>query len=426
MGQQIAGTVNNAATNAQSDVSSLGTNFNSAVNQGVVNQDQNAVNNAVNAATSATASQGLTPDQISAYQNQANANYSGPTDVTSYGGYAQAQQDINNANQLVGETQSEAGRGTLLNNQYANTSQYGYTPGENNLDQLLLQNSPTAQAALQPLANQWSGLTGVLNNTVTTGNQAAQQAAITDQGTAQAAQSALNTASQSFQNNLNTGLTNLQNTNSAAWNDLQAAVASGSITPQEAAALNINVNDTNADSGHNYISPAAMGTYFTQGAAPTLASYANADQYAQAAALAQLAGQSTSPFLAPDSVSQAGTATNTPAFTANSTKYASDNQAAQAEYNSALNSALGVANNYVDPNTGVSSPWGLSSIPQAVSVFNQAIQAYGSYPASNGYGAQAAWAKQQLQNINQIQIAYGLQPYPIAGQAVVNHNPTNT
>lgn len=413
IGQQIAGSINNVGNQAQNDISNLGSNFNSAVNQNTVNQNPDAINQAVSDASSLTAGQNLSAADQQAFNGQANASYSGPTDVTSFNGYNQAQQEVNAANQKAQETQSEAGRGTLLNDQFQNSSQYGYTAGENNLDQLLLENSPGAQSALQPLPQQWGGLTGALNNDVTTGSAAAQKAIATNQATAAAAQDVLGTATTNFQNQMNTGLANLQKTDIDSYNQILTDMQNNNLSPADYAALGLDPNQ------HIYgPSGTFLPTYLNQGPAPTLQSYATADQYAQAQALAQLAGQSSSSFLNPGSVSQAGTAQNAPAYTFDSNRFASDNASNEAEYNQNNTNLLNTLNR------GFVNPWGdpmsfnYTSIPNAVSDLNNYITQYGSQsPTSSGYGYLANWAKQQLQTINQAQIAAGFQPFPIVGQA---------
>lgn len=424
VGQQIAGTVNDQGNKAQNDVTNLGANFNSAVKDNTVEQNPDAVNSAITAATTATANQGLTPDQLAAFNSQANASYSGPLDATTFNGYEVAQRDVNNAQQLAKQTQSEAGRDVLLNNQYKNASVNGYNQGENNLDQLLLQNSSGGQAALQPLAQQWSGLNGALNNTVSTGDAAAANAVKTNQATAANANSALSSASTNFQTQLNTGLANLKATDTAAYNQIRDAMQNGTMTSDQWAALGVSNVPSHIYSGFDN-SGNAIGTvpnsYLTPlntDTALTLGNYATADQYAQAQALAQLAGQPSSSLLAPGGLSQAGTGETQPAYSFNSDQFTSDNNAQAAEYSKSQSDMLQKLNNgYVTP-AGSPFAFNFTSIPNAVDDMNNYIQSYGQLPQGNGYRALADWAKQQLVTINQMQVANGFPGYPIAGQNV--------
>lgn len=437
LGTQIAGSVNQKGQQAQTDISNLGTNFGQAVNQNVVAQNEDATNKAITDASGLTAGQTLNADDQQAFNTQANASYGGPTDVTTFNGYNQAQQDVNTAAQAANATKTEAGRGTLLQDQFKDTSKYGYSQGESNLDQLLLQNSKGAQDALAPVANNWSNLDGALNTTVTSGANQAQQAAQTDQTTSAAAKNALSSATSNFQNNLTGGLTDLQTQNQNLWSSLQAAVNSGQITPEEAQSLGFQTSDNNPDSSHNYLAPAALGKYFSQAANPTLSSFANADQYAQAAALAQLAGQSDSSFLPSANISQAGTATAAPAFTANGTQFQADNTTASAEYNNQQANDLKQIQSMGGGSSGIAVPLGqvaqFNTVQGSVD-WAQAILsgqpapngAFGSAGTHNSDGsitypdAFVNTARQIMQTLNNTQQQYGFGNYfnPTMGNVI--------
>lgn len=412
MGQQIAQSVNNAGNQAQTDVNNLSSNFTADVNKNVVNQNPDAVNTAISDASALTAGQTLSAEDQQAFNQQANASYSGPTDVTSYNGYNQAQQDVNAATQKAAATKTEAGRATLLNDQYGNTSQYGYTLGENNLDQLLLQNSGGAQAALEPLADQWSSLNGAINNSVQNGAQEVQTAQNTNQATAAAATNALDTTTQNFQDQINTGLANLQQTDSASYQQILNDIQNGGLTASDQEVLGIDPTQ------HNYLQNSSFNTYFTPGAAPTLATYATGDQYAEAEALAQLAGQQTSPYLSPATIAQAGTAETTPAYTFNNKQYNSDQTAAQSEYNSAQSFLLNEMNQGFTTAQGTpQTNWGFSSIPDAVNKLNQVIASWGGSDPGSGQGQTVAWAQQQLNKLNQLNSTYNFPQVNVTGGA---------
>lgn len=209
---------------------------------------------------------------------------------------------MNGAQTAAQQTQSEAGRNQLLKGQYQNASQNGYNQGENNLDQMILENSSGGQQALQPLAQQWSGLTGALGNTVSAGNTAAAQGAATTAATAAAAQGAYGTANTNFQTGLNNQVTDTQAKQSDLMNRIAAQEKTGVFDPDVAAALGIqggqnlyNVDLSKANQGFN---PAMI----------TAANAATPEQYAQAQALAQLSGQQSSNFLPMTNVKSAGTA----------------------------------------------------------------------------------------------------------------------
>lgn len=330
VGSQIAGTVNQQAQTAQSDVNSAASDFQNNVNSSTINADPDAVNKAISDATSAKAGSTLDPNDVSGYQAQANATYNGPTDFTQEQGYGQAQQDLNTAQQSVAETGSEAGRDVLLGNQYKNSSANGYNQGEQNLDQLLLESSQGGKAALQPLANQWSGLSTALGNATTTENAAAQSAAATDAATQQAAQAALTGATTGFQTNLTNAATAAAASAPHDWSQLMTDLSDGNLTPSELAAVNAQGLNTGANTYDLFKDPTQ---YFTENSAPTMYQTATADQYAQAAALAQLAGQTDSTFLPSEQASQAGTANP---FTFQGNKFDQAQQTAARAYATAL------------------------------------------------------------------------------------------
>lgn len=410
MGQQIAQSVNNVGTKAQNDISNLGSGFTSAVKQHTVDQNPDAVAQAIKNATSLTAGSNLSSEDQQAFNAQANADYAGPKDVTSFDGYSQTQQDVNAANQAAKATQSEAGRGSLLKDQYGNASQYGYTQGETNLDQLLLQNSEGAKSALNPLADKWSSLNGALNNTVSTGGAQVQQATNTNQATSAAAKNSLGTATQDFQTKLNAGLATLQQTDTDAYNKIVADLQSGNLSPEELALTGINQED------HNYLQKDQLGQYLNQSNAPTISNFANADQYAQAAALAELAGQSSSNFLAPGSASQAGTAQTTPAYNFDTAKYGSDQKTAQAEYTSALGDDLNQINGLpvtISDTNGNPTTWTLggqnpfTSVKDAVA-WADSMLTRGAADVGQGY---VDTAFKVLQMLNKTQNTYNFPGY---------------
>jgi hypothetical protein len=418
IGQQIAQSVNDAGNKAQSSINDLGSNFSQAVQQNTVQQDSDAVNKAIQNATSLSAGQTLSSADQQAFNQQANASYGGPSDVTQFNGYNQAQQGVNTVTQKANATKTEAGRGSLLNDQFQNASQNGYTQGENNLDQLLLENSSGAQAALQPLAQQWAGLSGALNNTVAAGSTQAQQAVQTNQATAAAAKNAVSTAQKNFEDNINAGLAALQQQDQSAYSSVLAALQKGDIAGASAQAkasgidLGLDPNQhiySGVDQNGNPTGTQLAG-YVTQGNQPTLASFATADQYAQAQALAQLAGQSASGYLSPTGLSEAGTAQTTPAFTFNSAKEASDNASNQAVYQNQIQQILGAVNS-----GGASDnfTWGGanagSDLQKAADYLNNMIawNSNGSHMAN----VEKAWALNQLTKLNQVQKANGFNTF---------------
>lgn len=298
-GSQIASGVNDQAQNAQNDIDSASSDFSNQVNAGSVNADSDAVNKDIAAATGASSSASFDPNAAADFQKQLNASYSGPTDFTQSGGYQKAQGSLNNAQTALNQTQSEAGRDVLLQNQYNNASPNGYNQGEQTLDQALIEGSPQAQSALQGVNGQWSGLGSALSNATTNQNSAAQAAAANTQSTSAAAKAALDKANSDFQGGLNTELTQAQQAQQTAYQNELAAFKNQSWDPSNLDALGLSRDEK--------IYGVDPTQYLSQGLAPTLETMANPDDYARSAALAQLAGGGAISYLNPANASQAGT-----------------------------------------------------------------------------------------------------------------------
>ncbi len=322
VGSQIAGTITGQAEGAKNDINSAASDFSNNVNANTVNADANSVSKAVSDAQNANAGWSANPDDVSNFQKQYNASYGGPTDFTKQSGYGTAQNDINTANTSLAQTGSEAGRDVLLQNQYKNTSANGYNQGEQGLDQMLLENTPANQTAFEGLRGQYSGLSQMLADETAKQNAAAQGAVQTDAATAAAAHAALDPANQQLQNTLNSQLAGVQSKNpQAQYQKIMDDIHNGTMTRDELEALGMGQGETTYG-----VDPSK---YMSAFAAPTVANTASADQYAQAHALAQLAGQSDSPYLSQAYASQAGKGNNPYAF--DSSKFNADIATRQAQ-----------------------------------------------------------------------------------------------
>jgi hypothetical protein len=313
VGGDIASNVSAQGSKAQGDIGNLNNSYNSAVDANTTNADQGVVDSSLAAAKSGNA---LTPDQIGAFQKQSQASYNGPTDVTKDANYGQAQNDTSQAAQAVAQTQSESGRNVLLNNQYKNASQNGYNQGENNLDQMLLENSAGGQQALQPLAQQWGGLANSLSGSVTAGAQRAKDAQATDAATSANAMGAVNGREQQVIGDVNAAVPvaqqqykdnykSLMDTINAAQTPVRTSENFDQDTMQK---LGLQSGDHlwNLDLS-KYMNPYA-DTMFSQ------QNVANGQQYAEYNALNQLAGTNNTLLNNPAS---AGTAPTTPFGQAN-------------------------------------------------------------------------------------------------------------
>lgn len=342
MGQQVAGSVDKQAQAAQGGVDSLSNAWGQQVAQNTTAADPDAVNKALTDASGLKAGQTLDAGDATGFQKQAGATFNAPTDFTTQAGYGAAANDVNNAQNAVKSTKSEAGRDVLLRNEYGKNGKE-YTQGENTLDQALVENNADAQKAMTGLQDKWSGLSGALGMATAKGNQAAQDAVATDKATADAAAKAagsfgdasgtgeagaLGTWAKGVYDQGNKATTDY----SKGISDINQAAGTNRYTPEQLASLGLTQGQQNYGVR---ITPEMIQA----GLAPTVANAASADNYAQMNALAQLAGYlpggagttGTAP-LNPGNAGQAGTAagTNGNAAYTLAPKYASDVAAAQA------------------------------------------------------------------------------------------------
>lgn len=211
----IAGSVSTPIAQTTQDIANTSQNFTNAVNAGYTTPNASGVNTAVTDATSGA----LTPQDIATFQGQLNDTYTGPTDITTAPNYANLETEIANAQGLGSEALTPTGIQTLLQS----TETPNYTQGINNLDTLLLANSPanleTIQNAGLTANTTNNALTNFLNTQTTQDNAAAQAAESAATGAASGAGTALNTAATGVANPIeatyNTDLTGTENYNQA-------------------------------------------------------------------------------------------------------------------------------------------------------------------------------------------------------------------
>lgn len=128
-----------------------------------------------------------------------NANYQGPMGLTESSSFQEFNKDFNKGKSWNEALQNETGRGTLLNEFYGRPS---YSSGQNKLDQLIIQNNPSAKSQFATLKPRWSELESVLETSKTeTANQAQGAKATTDEAKS-LAQAALDESKLNLRNKL--------------------------------------------------------------------------------------------------------------------------------------------------------------------------------------------------------------------------------
>jgi hypothetical protein len=241
MGDKLASGIDSQAKTAQDSISDLSNTFNSQTQSGYANL--NTDQSAIDAAAADPTTYANDAGKYSQIQNDLSGTYSGPNKLSDLSGYAGVTSNINAAQNSLGLTSTEAGRDQLLKTNYARPD---YNQGEQNLDQLLLENSPAAQSSISNVKDKWSGLSSNLASATTSAQalaQANQQAALDTQAYSQ---NAFNTAIGNQQNTLVQRASDANATRTGIndqYAQLKAALASGAITQAQATQLGLPTSD---------------------------------------------------------------------------------------------------------------------------------------------------------------------------------------
>lgn len=155
LAENVAGNVAKQGESAKERVGHLQSAFNQQADQGSVQRNQGLVNEAASNATNFVQDSG----KMDAFKRIRDATYKGPQAITDVDGYTDAYNAVNNADKSVENTKSEAGRFSLVQDQFKKPS---YSRGQQRLDQLLLQNSPEARQSFGDVQNRYSNLTSTL------------------------------------------------------------------------------------------------------------------------------------------------------------------------------------------------------------------------------------------------------------------------
>jgi hypothetical protein len=202
--------LSNTANSAESNLNNQSNSFNTAVQQGTIAQNPTLM--AQEAANPTSFAAGNNGSNLTSYQNLVNGTYSGPNQFTGSEWDAASQTPINQYEQYATSAQTPNQFGTLL--QAANAGST-YTSGQQNLDSLLLQNNPTAQASINNTLTNAPNLNQLYSNAETAGNTAANQGTATTQATNQAASQQVLGQENQLQSTIGSMVSQLVNTGSA-------------------------------------------------------------------------------------------------------------------------------------------------------------------------------------------------------------------
>lgn len=177
IGNQVASNLTTGYNQVANDINNSANAANQSIQSGYTPENTQLIQQVENNPTAVASN----PSNVTAYQNQLNDTYAGPTtwaDTTTNGGYGTLQGEVNTAQQ--NSNIAAPGMANVLTQQVEQQQNPGQTgQGINALDTLFLTGNPNAVNTVQQAAAPYAGLTNYLNNqnTAVTGNIANAQTA---------------------------------------------------------------------------------------------------------------------------------------------------------------------------------------------------------------------------------------------------------
>lgn len=210
-----------------------------------------------------------------------NANYQGPMGLTESSSFQDFNKDFNKGKSWNEALQNEAGRGTLLNEFYGRPN---YSSGQNKLDQLIIQNNPSAKSQFATLKPRWSEIESALETSkMESASQAAGAKVATDEAKS-SAEAALDESKSNLRNKLEEKINQYRTEGSTqrshVFDDLSDDVLSDASLETTGLASGANLYDLNL---RDY-----LGQYDPERA--TMNNVASQDDLAQHNALKELMG----------------------------------------------------------------------------------------------------------------------------------------
>lgn len=389
MGEKLASNVTNTITNAKNASTAAQSGFEGQVNAGSVTPSERVFQDVQDNPTN------LGQDEISDFKKIRDARYQGPNS------FVDDKEDYSNAykaNQAASEeskaAETEEGRFGLLQKYY---NRDDYTPGQQKLDQLLVQNDPTSRAAFENVSSQnaqqqenYKGLQDRLNQYAATSKastqagrtQARSLIGIDDAGNA-TGEGLLGTARQGVESRTQQQI----NKRNSDFQTAQEALKTGHVdqlTPEQRQQLGIDPNS------QLYRMSEGPESFLSQNNDWNTETLATPEEQAKYRALSDLAGTGGE-FL---SGSNVGSQANNPGYSFNQEGFHTAQQAAQANYQQRLNAVQPAGTN------GFSSPMTLQQQSQWL---QQYLTDAGPH-AQNAGTAEAqrklAMVQSQIQRIN--------------------------
>lgn len=320
---QITNDISKQAQGVQDKFSQDKQNFQQQAEAGRNQYNEGLVNQAVQDPNAFVGNQ----QNMQNWQKMQSGQYAGPQQFQGGQQYQQQAQDIGN---LANMAQSESGRSQVLKQLYGTP---GYASGQRSLDNLLLQSNNDQLQQLQSLKPAAENLQSGVESGSNEANALAQQYSQEAAATKAKLNEQIGGAKSGFETGLNNDYSNFLKGQNDIFSGLQNKLATGqALSPEEAITqLGLGSGDTNRQ-----LYGTKASDYLHQNANPTLASYADANQYAKYNALSQLAGQDPT-LLNQADAAQAGTGRNAPAFNFDKNAFLGELSAREGNFNTARN-----------------------------------------------------------------------------------------
>jgi hypothetical protein len=254
--------------------------------------------------------------KLAAFKRERDASYGGPSGLEDVEGFQDAQDKVKKAQERIGLTGTEEGRTTLL----SDMGGPGYGRGKATLNQLLLSGDPDAAQTLSAAADPYKGLQDYLGAQSDEARTAAARAVEEASVTKKAVQDRFTGAGgviPSFGADLTQRVDSARSGASDKWSAIASKLDAGTpLTAEELSLAGLTANEMELLYRPEkilrgiYGNPLPASSFLQKTASPemiTRENLATADDYAQAAALAELMGQSPD-LLSNATVDQAGTA----------------------------------------------------------------------------------------------------------------------
>lgn len=294
--QSVAGKFNNQYGQLQQGIQNAANQFGQQVQGGYAANNPDVVKQAITNPTQFT----MNPESVKAFQNQYNDQYTGPQNFIGTQGYGDIQGQVNTAQQQANLLGTQAGLQSYLQGQGKNP-----TPASSTLDALLLRGNPNAQKTIQDAMTQFGGLTGQLGSATELANKSVADAQKAAADAQTYARGQFDPYVQDFGNQLTTGAQQAETQRGNYNAQLNKYLADIQPLVQQANIFSGVFGNANSGFG-NVNNPYSTQNQITNPI--TLDQYATPEQYAQAAALQQLSGNTWQSPLNMANVNQAGKA----------------------------------------------------------------------------------------------------------------------